>query len=102
MQVSTNGYITFGRAVSHFDYELLTNYSYTVAPFWSDIDVQCRGEVLYYATSEIGPTLLDGIGEFINATFNEEFKPLWVLIAQWNEVPPYVGGSYCREQDEVG
>lgn len=105
LQVSTNGYISFERAFTesrrnHF------NYTFILAPFWSDIDTFCAGEVVYttYTRNEHQQgvnSLLDDVSSFLRESGEaaSEFIATWMLVVQWNEVPHL--GTNCDQILEV-
>ena len=101
-QVVTNGLISFGEPLLlHIPYSFPTAFpevydSYTLAPFWSDVDISILGEIKYEvhsADSNIpGSTyLLNEVNYFISNKTGEDFVGTWMLVAFWDSVHPYAG-----------
>ena len=107
-QVGTNGIISFGlpfylssAVLFPGSFSDVTN-TYVVAPFWSDVDIRSVGEIFYEVHSTGDSTrsddLLASVSEFITNQTGNQFSGLWMLVAQWDEVPEY---SFFGVYDEV-
>ena len=99
--MGTNGVISFGRSfIQHTPVEFPSAFpevytSYILAPFWADVDITRSGAVYYETHTMTVPAsrdLLDRVSSFITFTTEEEFQGTWMLIALWDDVPPYTGG----------
>ena len=88
-QVGTNGYFTFNEFSGYF---IDGNDSVAlVAPFFTDIDIsQGVGRIDYEihteATSE---AILHEVNSLVNEHAQTEFNGKWMLVATWDDVPPY-------------
>ena len=66
---------------------------YLVAPFWADVNIanmERVGDVSYQVYSS-GSPLLDTVNAFICDEKNFDFNGNWMLLAEWNDVPLFVG-----------
>ena len=72
---------------------------YLVAPFWADVDI--RGEVgnISYQVYSTGSPLLDTVNTIISDEENINFIGHWMLVAEWDSVPPY---PYYYQTSQVG
>ena len=96
MQVSTNGYFSFGANTAYDKPELFPEYSpssYLVAPFWAQNDISHRvGHVAYEVhDSESSQTYLSLVSTFISGHQQVRFNGTWMLLAEWNSVPQLDG-----------
>ena len=95
MQVGTNGYFTFEYFSGYSPFVFTENtYHSLVAPFFFDIDIsegigQIKYEIHTVATSE---SILSQVDFLINKHTENDFNGEWLLVATWDEVPPF--GSY--------
>lgn len=97
MQVSTNGFFSFGEAVVYNTPQLFSPSSpptYLVAPFWSNNDISNRvGNITYEVhTVETSPSYTTLVSSFISQQKQVKFRGNWMLVAHWNGVPQF-GGS---------
>lgn len=92
IQVGTNGYFTF---IGYTGYTpFLFNEGTTlplVAPFFADIDISNGvGQINYEVhTDDISDSLLSQVNSLINDHAGTEFNGRWMLVATWDQVPPY-------------
>ncbi len=113
LQVGTNGIISFGEpftfaspqpfpTVFPFIYE-----NYLLAPFWADVDISpffgsindgsIKYEVHTTASNFSGSIDLIGrVSNFISNKTETTFEGSWMLVALWDEVPPF-GGVFGQE-----
>ena len=98
-QVGTNGYFTFEffTGFSPFLFNNNTNLS-LVAPFFTDIDIsdgvgRINYEVHTEFTSEI---ILTEVNAIINEHTQANFTGFWLLVASWEDVPPFGDSSIVR------
>ena len=96
MQVSTNGYFSFGTNIMYSKPELFSEYSpssYVVAPFWAQNDISHRvGHVAYEIhDSENSGNYLSLVSTFISGHQQVHFNGTWMLLAEWNSVPQFQG-----------
>lgn len=94
MQVTTNGYFTFGDqpyltccptlfTASYFP-------TYVVAPFWTDIDTREAGNVSYRViTSGTFASIVEDVSEYVSRKMNVTFSGKWMIVAEWNSVHEY-------------
>lgn len=94
--MSTNGYVSFGRAVTDFECQQKIC-SYILAPFWADFDIRCGGEVVYTSVNHSSDNwMLNRVNTVIN---DADFRGTWMLVVQWNEVPLYTQqADMCSSQ----
>ena len=71
---------------------------YVVAPFWSHIDSQWRGEVHYEvynrAVSVESDAVMDTVSAFISSS-QDKFTAEWMLVATWDKVYPFPDDCEC-------
>ena len=97
MQVSTNGFFSFGEAAVYNTPQLFSPSSppaYIVAPFWANNDISNRvGNITYEIhTTETSPSYTTLVSSFISQQQQVKFRGSWMLVAHWNGVPQF-GGS---------
>lgn len=97
VQVSTNGYFSFGEAAAYNNPQLFSPSSpsaYIVAPFWANNDISNRvGNITYEVhTAETSPSYMMLVSSFISQQKQVKFSGNWMLVAYWNDVPQF-GGS---------
>ena len=90
-QVSTEGYLSFGRAVPCCP-SLTSDTAdsdYTVSPFEADINIaNGRGNVSYEVHDiSTSPGLLSHVSSFIRQQELNNFAGTWMLVAEWSDVP---------------
>lgn len=99
-----NGIISFGEHFPVFDPVLMPGtsaniyYAYMVAPFWADGDIGGRGNITWgiYTTggSNTADAYLTQVSELIqNRRENVSFTGNWMMIVNYNEIPPYLSVS---------
>ena len=97
MQINTNGFLSFERPVEDFSPDLFPepHTTYLVAPYWADINIDNAlelGQISYEVhTADSDSTLLSQVSFFISEQWedSEEFIGRWMLVAEWNDVPPF-------------
>ena len=99
-QVNANGVVSFGDSFSTFRTSLFPTekahsfYAYVVAPFWSDIDISRLGqiswEILTPGVSSYGDRYFSMVSQFIRNTQGVAFEGSWMMLVNYDEVPPYV------------
>ena len=62
---------------------------YLVAPFWADVDIQGEVGDISYQVYSTGSPLLDTVNTIISDEENINFISHWMLVAEWDDVPPY-------------
>ena len=97
MQVSVNGYFSFGEEAAYNTPQLFSSSSpatYLVTPFWANNDISNRvGNITYEVhTTENSPTYITLVSSFISQQKQVQFNGNWMLVAKWNSVPQF-GGS---------
>ena len=100
MQVSTEGYFSFGEARLHSipqRFSRTSPFTYIVAPFWSNNDISNRvGNISYEVHTEANsPELINLVSSFITQQEQVQFNGSWMLVTRWNEVPQS-GGSLAN------
>ena len=62
-----------------------------MAPFFSDVDISQGNGLIDYEihTDATSNSILSSIDELINCHLNTNFNGKWMLVATWDEVPPY-------------
>jgi len=65
-------------------------YNYLIAPFWTDSDITNGvGEVFYRVYEDSEP--LSWVSTYVSQQEQVSFSGTWMLIAEWNNVPQYLG-----------
>ena len=62
---------------------------YLVAPFWADVDIEEGVGNISYQIYSTGSPLLDTVNTIISDEENINFIGHWMLVAEWDDVPPY-------------
>ena len=62
---------------------------YLVAPFWADVDISGKVGDVSYQVYSTGSPLLDTVNTIISGEENINFIGHWMLVAEWDDVPPY-------------
>ena len=97
LQVGTNGYFTFEMYTGYIPFLFNENSSISlVAPFFTDIDIEYNmdGQINYEIhTIDTSESIISQINSIVNTYANTEFYGEWLLVATWEDVPPYFGVS---------
>ena len=96
MQVSTNGYITFGSFLINTEPELFpttnseTFWTFFVAPFWANFDTSLGGMVSWELhDQQNSSSLLADVDDFISGEYGDaDFSGAWMLVTFWEGVLP--------------
>ncbi len=100
IQIGTNGYFAFSEPFYGNTPETFPGVTtdvasaYLVAPFWDDVDIRRRGNILYEVhslTSTNGPSLLFEVNRFISP--DGSFFGTWMVVVQWNMVHSWPDGE---------
>ena len=67
--------------------------AFLLAPFWSDVDIRQHGSIKYEIHNDSSDSLLSKVNNFISNSTGIEFAGTWMLVAEWNQVPPFPGFS---------
>ena len=104
MQVNENGLFSFNEpfSFSHPNQfptdNIYSRLSNVVAPFWSDNDIRKNGTVRYVDINIRDLThdhenhiLVSDVLAHLRktGTTGKEFQPTWMIVAQWDKVPPF-------------
>ena len=92
MQVGTNGYFTFQYFTSFSPFIFNENITQSlVAPFFTDIDISYGvGQIDYEIhTVTTSQSILSEVNSLINEHTQTEFNGEWLLVATWDNVPPF-------------
>jgi len=95
MQVSTNGYLSFGQRINDYSSTLFPHeHSFLVAPYWADIVVRGGVGAISYEVhttrnGESASLLLSLVNQFVSHHQRTNFTGDWMLIAEWNQVPAF-------------
>ena len=91
VQVNSNGYLSFGRSVTSstpYLFPKSEDYTYMVAPFWTNQDTRLEGEVSFEAhNASRSDQLLRQVSNYINNNIENSFSGTWMVVAEWNGVP---------------
>ena len=97
--MNVNGVVSFGDSFSFYRpilfpaYRARLFYAYAVAPFWSDIGISIRGqvswEILTPGVSSFGDRYFSMVSQFIQNTQGVAFEGSWMMLANYDEVPPF-------------
>ena len=91
-QVSTNGYIVFGRPLRFCCPNgplTISSPNYIIAPFWSDADPRQFGLVRYSVFEGSNSTEIQRISDATSALIGSDFVGTWMMIVDWVEVPQF-------------
>ena len=96
VQVSTNGYFSFGEEPIYNTPQRFSPSSpqmYIVAPFWSNTDISNRVWNITYEVHTEGNSQnqISSVSSFISQQQQVRFSGNWMLVAQWNSVPQFRG-----------
>ena len=106
LQVNENGLFSFDKSYkfSHPNRfptdNIYSRLRDTVAPFWSDNDIRKNGTVRYVdiVKGSEGNYLLEETAAYVrNTLLIEEFRPTWMIVAQWDKVHPHPHGADSHE-----
>ena len=91
MQVGTNGYFTFATFTGYQPFLFYDNTTVPlVAPFFADIDIRQGGQICYEIHTEANSlSILSQVNLVINDHAETDFYGEWMLVATWDNVPPY-------------
>ena len=95
MQVSTNGYFSFGQSINDYSSTPFPlEHSFLVAPYWADIVVRGGVGAISYEvhTTRNGQSaspLLSLVNQYVSDHQRTNFTGDWMLIAEWNQVPAF-------------
>ena len=101
--MGTNGYFTFDgfNGFSPFIFDANTDVS-LVAPFFADIDITGGGQIRYEIhTDSTSQSILSQVNSVINDHAQTVFSGEWLLVASWENVPPYGDYSLVRGQQHI-
>ena len=90
-QVGTNGYFTFTDYTGYAPF-IFNEYSLPlVAPFFTDIDISYGIGKIHYEihTEDTSESFLSQVNSVINEHARTDFKGRWMLVATWDQVPPF-------------
>ena len=65
--------------------------SFILAPFWSDVDIREVGSIQYEVHTGRENSQISLVNQFISNYTNDEFAGTWMLLVQWDQVPPFPG-----------
>ena len=92
--------LSFGRPFPQHSPHLFPEtsfYNYLVAPFWTDNDItRGVGEVSYQVYEDSEMESLSWVSTYISQQQQADFRATWMLVAEWRNVPEYLG-----EEDSV-
>ena len=60
-----------------------------MAPFWADVDIRGGVGNISYQVYSTGSPPLDTVNTIISDEENITFTGHWMIVAEWDEVPPY-------------
>ena len=101
-QVGTNGYFTFDGFTGYSPFIFNENTTQSlVAPFFTDIDIsEGVGQIDYEIhTLTTSQSILSEVNSLINEHTQTEFNGEWLLVATWDNVPPFGDNSIVRYAD---
>ena len=92
LQIETNGYFSFDKGFYSYNFvQLSGNYS-IVAPFFTDIDITIGGNISFQVYTRMnGSEELGNVSQAINDKEGTFFSGTWMVVAQWREVPRFLG-----------
>ena len=97
-QIGTNGYFTFDGFTGYSPFTFNENTTQSlVAPFFTDIDISGGGQIVYEVhTVTTSQSILSEVNSLINEHTQTQFNGEWLLVATWDNVPPYGDNSIVR------
>ena len=104
MQVSTNGIISFSRPFPYHSPHLFPGssfYQFLVAPFWTDNDISNGVGSVFYQVHDIMTESLNWVSSFISQRQQVRFNGNWMLVAEWRNVPKYLGDTSIVRNNTV-
>ena len=95
-KVGTDGWISFGHALNNSNPALFpTNsadefWTFTVAPFWSNLDTSQGGNVSWEIHNiSLSHELIETVNNFIHDEYGDvNFNGTWMLLGFWEDVTP--------------
>ena len=99
MQVGTNGYFAFEQFIGFTPFTFDGNRNISlVAPFFTDTDLSIgKGHVFYEIHTDTTSTeMFSSINSLINEHKQAQFDGKWLMVAKWEDVPPYGNLSIVR------
>ena len=93
IQVNSNGILSFEVVFIEFSPTLFPIRSGTplIAPYWDNVDIRDGGTIFYRQTTNV--TLLQRASDEIQDGLSLPFSPSHLLIATWDAVNHFQGGS---------
>ena len=94
--MSTNGIISFSRPFPYHSPHLFPGssfYSFLVAPFWTDNDISNGVGLVSYQVHDGTTESLNWVSSFISQRQQIRFNGNWMLVAEWRNVPKYLGDA---------
>ena len=89
--------MSFGRPFPHHSPHLFpatSVYNHVVAPFWTDNDITGGvGEVSYQVYNNSLSESLSWVSTYISQQQQVNFNGTWMLVAEWRDVPEYLGDA---------
>ena len=91
IQVASDGYFSFGRAVTCCP-NLLSSSStsnYIVAPFEANTNIATGTGRISYEVHNLttSPSLLSQVNRYVQQSMQSRFYGTWMLVAEWKNVP---------------
>ena len=89
MQVTSNGFFSFGREAHLHNPVLFPEsvfYNHLVAPYWVNSDIRLSGRISYEVHSAT-TGLISIVNNYIQLQEDEDFVGTWMIVATFNEVP---------------
>lgn len=93
--MNTNGYITFGSALSSYTLNLSSVAIPVLAPFAADIDIGIRGTIIYKVITDSGSDrhLLESVSSLIRTNQRVDFNGEEMIAVYYEDVSRF-GGRY--------
>ena len=91
-QISSNGLVSFGTSFNNFIPERLPLSGYNIiAPYWEDIDLTDKGNVIFESYSDDNDIALKNVSDFItnSQALSEMYNPLSAVIVYYSDVCPF-------------
>lgn len=111
-QVETNGYFSFDNGFGEYDPYAIVPRNRTlnpdlpferhppiVAPYWLDNDLTLGGNATYEVHTSTSRHM-EQVSNFISNKENELFSGVWMLVAQWTDIPLF-GRDQVKRYIEV-
>ena len=72
-----------------------------VAPFWGDVDIRRDGDIFYHVYDDPSSPFIERAATELSDFLRSDFRPTWILVVTWVDVPNYPDGSFYFRSSEI-